>query len=427
MESIHPNDIITMDLSTISYLTLKNGNMVLIDDSVPEKGNKDNLNPPKSSIFTNNESKQAPKKFKLEKTSSTTLFFKGIKINNNKVNDRMKYDYKIPNQIIKNESFYFKGIKLNQNYNNDYNNNIYEKEKENYPLNNNNYNIEKTTKVHFNLDNKNNIYNQTQSSKENEIPQIRNIQNNNIINNNYYNNNINNDNNNQSESNQNKLNSNINTNMSIPISNIYNNNNPNNNIDKLNSNNNNNNFNQTSKRKNKSKIFGFFGKDKKVRISINAVCSLNIKAEDKYKINLINQFNNLVDRLNEEREKGTVIKILENEKNDKYSKFYPLYKNKTHNEMIKKNFDSINQNYNLNKDFNIETNNKTIGNKTLTNFYKKDNFGINSFGNSNKNLLFNQSSRRVSGQYTNEIERLKNRIQRLSTGIVRPSNRMFNI
>ena len=37
MESIHPNDIITMDLSTISYLTLKNGNMVLIDDSVPEK------------------------------------------------------------------------------------------------------------------------------------------------------------------------------------------------------------------------------------------------------------------------------------------------------------------------------------------------------------------------------------------------------
>ena len=40
METIHPNDIISMDLNTISYLTLKNGNMVLIDDSVPEKVNK---------------------------------------------------------------------------------------------------------------------------------------------------------------------------------------------------------------------------------------------------------------------------------------------------------------------------------------------------------------------------------------------------
>ena len=421
MESIHPNDIITMDLNSISYLTLKNGNMVLIDDSVPEKGNKDNL--PKSSIFGKGESKQAPKKIKLEIASPTNLFFKGIKININEESDRIKYDYKKPNQIIKNESFYFKGIKINQNLQNDFNNNnIYEKE--NIPLNNNNFNIEKTTKVHFNLDNKNNIYNQTQSSKENEIPQIKNIQNNNIINNNYYNNNINSENHIQSE-NQNNLNSNINTNMSIPISNIYNNNN----IDKmnLNSNNSNNNINQTSKRKNKSKIFGFFGKDKKVRISINAVCSLNIKAEDKYKINLINQFNNLVDRLNEEREKGTVTKMLENEKADKYSKFYPLYKNKTHNEMIKKNFELMNQNYNINKDFNIETNSKPIGNKTLNNFYKKDNFGINSFGNSNKNFIFNQSSRRVSGQSTNEIEKLKNRIQRLSTGIVRPSNRMFNI
>ena len=426
MESIHPNDIITMDLNSISYLTLKNGNMVLIDDSVPEKGNKDNMKLPKSSIFGGDEYKQAPKKIKLEIASHTNFFYKGIQININKENDRIKYDYKRPNQIIKNESFYFKGIKINQNFNNDFNNNN-KYEKENIPLNNNNFNIAKTNKVHFNFDNKNNIYNQTQSSKENEIPQIKNIQNNNIINNNYYNNNINNDNNIQSENNQNNLTSNINTNMSIPISNIYNNNN--NNIDKmnLNSNNSNNNIIHTSKRKNKSKIFGFFGKDKKVRISINAVCSLNIKAEDKYKINLINQFNSLVDRLNEEREKDTVTKKLEIEKTDKYSKFYPFYKNKTHNEMIKKNFELMNQNYNINKDFNNETNNKPIGNNTLNSFYKKENFGINSFGNSNKNIMFNQSARRVSGQSMNEIEKLKNRIQRLSTGIVRPSNRMFNI
>ena len=182
-------------------------------------------------------------------------------------------------------------------------------------------------------------------------------------------------------------------------------------------------MNQTSKRKNKSKIFGFFGKDKKVRISINAVCSLNIKAEDKYKINLINQFNNLVDRLNEEREKGSVNKFIENEKNEIYSKFYPLYKNKTHNDVIKKNFDMMNQNYN--KDFNSEiTNNNIIRNNTLNNFYKNNNFEYNKL---NLNLMLNQnSSRRLSSQ-SNEIEKLKLKIQRYSTGIVRPSNKLFNI
>ena len=155
---------------------------------------------------------------------------------------------------------------------------------------------------------------------------------------------------------------------------------------------------------------------------------MNIKAEDKYKINLINQFNNLVDRLNEEREKATVTKLLETEKQDKYSKFYPLYKNKAHNEVIKKNFEIMNQNYNFNKDFNSEINNNTIKNKTINNFYKKDNFGLsNGFNNLNSNLLFNQSSRRTVGQSSNEIEKLKNKIQRLSTGIVRPSNRITNI
>ena len=237
-------------------------------------------------------------------------------------------------------------------------------------------------------------------------------------------NNINSDNNN-TDYNQSK----INTNMSIPISSIMNNNN--NTDNKMNLNSNNSNMNQTSKRKNKSKIFGFFGKDKKVRISINAVCSLNIKAEDKYKINLINQFNNLVDRLNDEREKGTVNRILENEKNEKYSKFYPLYKNKTHNEVIKKNFELMNQNYN--KDFNIDTNNNItnnniIGNKTINNFYKKENYGINGFNKSNIDMMLNlNSSRRLNCPSTSEIEKLKSKIQRLSTGIVRPSNKLFNL
>lgn len=419
MESIHPNDIITMDLNTISYLTLKNGNMVLIDDSVPEKGNKDKMKLPKSTIFGKSEPKLSQKKFKLEITPHSTLFFKGIKINSNKDNIRERYNYKIYNKIIKNESFYFKGIKLNQNT---YNfNNI--QEKENIPINNH-FNMDKTSKIDLNNVINNNIGNNTQINKENEIPQMKNT----IYNNNFYNNNINNYNNIQPEyNNQNKIDSNMNmnTNISIPISNSYNNN-----IDnKMNLNSNNSNNNQKSTRRCKSKIFGFFGKDKKVRISINAVCSLNIKAEDKYKINLINQFNNLVDRLNEEREKDSVKKLLESEKEDKYSKLYPLYKNKAYNDTIKKNFDIFNKNYNNKKDFNSEVNNTQLTNKNSNNFHTKDNFSnfsTRGFNSPNKNIMLSQN-RRIFYQPANEIDKLKNKIQRLSTGIVRPSNRMFNI
>ena len=60
MESIHPNDIITMDLNSISYLTLKNGDMILIDESVPEKENKENTKHSKSTTSK----KRIPKLFK---------------------------------------------------------------------------------------------------------------------------------------------------------------------------------------------------------------------------------------------------------------------------------------------------------------------------------------------------------------------------
>ena len=422
MESIHPNDIITMDLSTISYLTLKNGNMVLIDDSVPEKGNKEKMKLPKSSIFTKNEPKIAQKKIKLEISSSYSLYFKGIK-NNFYSKDNKLYDYKKNNKIIKNENFTFKGIKENKNeFKFNFN------EKENIPINNN-LNTNKTSKLFINDTNINNKINNPIIIKENEIPQIKNVHfnlNNNT--NNYINSNknIENDFNSykieqqQPDYMQSKLSSKIiNTNTSIPITNSYNNN-ITEDKDKINSANNN----QPSQKKQRTKIFGFFGKDKKVRISINAVCSLNIKAEDKYKINLINQFNELVDRLNGEREKGTVNKILENEKNNKYSKYYPLYKNKTHNDIIKKNFELLNQNYNYNNVNNDFNNNEiTIRNKTLNNFYKKDNNGFN-----NMNNLFNQSNRRENSKTSlNEIEKLKNKIQKYSSGIIRPSNRMINI
>ena len=144
---------------------------------------------------------------------------------------------------------------------------------------------------------------------------------------------------------------------------------------------------------------------------------------------MINQFNNLVDRLNEEREKDSVKKLLESEKEDKYSKLYPLYKNKAYNDTIKKNFDIFNKNYNNKKDFNSEVNNTQLTNKNSNNFYTKDNFSnfsTRGFNSPNKNIMLSQN-RRIFYQPANEIDKLKNKIQRLSTGIVRPSNRMFNI
>ena len=418
MKAIHPNDIITMDLNSISYLTLKNGDMILIDESVPEKENKENTKHSKSTTSKKKDSKIIQKKYKLKISTPCSFYFEGIKFKNNMKDKEMKkVDYIINNKIIKNENFFILGFKKNQNIYNNNLNNIFEKE--NIPMNNinNHFNIDKTSKFSYKNDNKNEFYNQTNKLKENEIPHIKNVHFN-------FNNNINNnDINIQSDYNQNKLSQNINTNMSIPITTSYNNNdNP------INLNSNNSNINHESKRKNKSKIFGFFGKDKKVRISINAVCSLNIKAEDKYKINLINQFNNLVDRLNGEREKDSVNRLLESEKNDKYSKIYPLYKNKTHNDVIKKNFQMFNQNYNANNDFNSDINNISNKVNAFNNSYKKNNLiGFNGNNSSNNNYLLNQNARNINSQQVNDIERLKNKIQRLSSGIVRPSNKIFNL
>ena len=44
MESINPKDFSEIDISTIEYLTLKNGNMILLDETAPEMKNKANKN-----------------------------------------------------------------------------------------------------------------------------------------------------------------------------------------------------------------------------------------------------------------------------------------------------------------------------------------------------------------------------------------------
>ena len=111
MESIHPNDIMTLDMDSISYVTLKNGNMILIDDTVPQKSNTEKKNIPISSSLNQNESKVAPKEMNLEISSPLIISFGGT-IDPNKY----KSDFKLCSEIVQNTNFCFDGIKNNNNY-----------------------------------------------------------------------------------------------------------------------------------------------------------------------------------------------------------------------------------------------------------------------------------------------------------------------
>ena len=117
MEAINPNDIAKLNTDDISCITLKNGKMVMIDESAPEKFN--NKPPNKNSNILNNN-----KKFeKLLISKHNILHFEGmnnfnpIKLNPEKPNSRydtkntqniFKNDFNVISNISRNINFYFK-------------------------------------------------------------------------------------------------------------------------------------------------------------------------------------------------------------------------------------------------------------------------------------------------------------------------------
>ena len=107
MESINPNDIFNLDINNISLITLKNGDMIIIDNTVPEKGgNKKNKQKSRNTNVSNNIKNSA----KLEISSSLNFSFKG-KTNRNKY----KNDFNAVSEIIRNINLYFEGIKKDIN------------------------------------------------------------------------------------------------------------------------------------------------------------------------------------------------------------------------------------------------------------------------------------------------------------------------
>ena len=399
MESIHPNDIMTLDLDSISYVTLKNGNMILIDDSVPQKSNTEKNNNQIKSSINQNESNIPKKDIKLEISSPLNISFEG-NIDPNKY----KSNFNICSEIINNTNFSFNAVKNNKiNFKNDENDNNFDnKDKE-----------DKRMKEIINNDNNNNnnkdnenYYSNRPSLKETELKPMINLKNN--INEN----DINISKTGKSEYNQ----SNLNTNLSIPNVNIQNN--P---INKSSTN-----INEGNRRR-RSSLFG--GTGRKNRISINAVCSLNIKAEEKYNINLIHQFNGIVDKLNAERDKKPIYDSSENEKENRNIKYYEFYKNKNQVKFMR-NIDTLTQNYGMstNTNFNYNKINETTNFNTYNNYIKKKSLDFNGINKKNelKNSLLRDSYGKspISTSF-NKIKNYRNKIYKYTTELVLPSNKFF--
>ena len=413
MESIHPNDLITLDKDSISYVTLKNGNMILIDDSVPQKSPIDNNKNIDETFPSSYKEVEKPKKeIILEISSPSTLSFEGA-INSKKY----KSNFKICSEISKNTSFSYNGIKPNIS-NNFINTNTYTNiEKESLFNSNNiktdNNKVDKNELKNNNIElkdllkydnNKNNESCESlrHSSKGSEIKQNTNRQTN-------YNNNENETNFSKIEKDLNQ--SNLNTNLSIPIMSFSNN---------------------AQKRMscinfglNRRKS-GIAGKGRKSRISINAVCSLNIKAEEKYKINLISQFNDIVDKLNAERDKKPIYDLNDTGK-EKSMKYYEYYKNKVQTN-FNKNMSTLNHNYIVenNNNFNFTDG---INSKALSNYYKRKNTDLNGFNKNNLgNKTFKDSIVNTPGKLSsNKIRNFRDKIYKYSNELVFPSNQIIHI
>ena len=108
METIHPNNIPDIDINTISLITLKNGNMIMIDDAVAEK-------PRTKKVQDNSELPKKENKFQsLSVSENSTCSFEGIEHSTNKSDDKkikiIKNDFNLVSKISKNTNFSYYGI-----------------------------------------------------------------------------------------------------------------------------------------------------------------------------------------------------------------------------------------------------------------------------------------------------------------------------
>ena len=114
MEAINPNDISKLDKDNISYITLKNGKMMLVDESAPEKYNS---NKSKNNINNNQNNNKRTKKFVISKKIIYSFHGFENKNNLNFQNINLRYNNKIDNnRIIKNDFNLISYISKNTNF-----------------------------------------------------------------------------------------------------------------------------------------------------------------------------------------------------------------------------------------------------------------------------------------------------------------------
>ena len=116
MEAINPNDVANLDFNTFSFITLKNGDIIMVDGSVKAKYKSNNHN--------NNKTFNKKGTFKqiLSISNQINFSYRGkMNFNFNKYNNKtkpiiMKNNFNLISRISKNISFCYKGISNNKKF-----------------------------------------------------------------------------------------------------------------------------------------------------------------------------------------------------------------------------------------------------------------------------------------------------------------------
>ncbi len=383
METINPKNFNDIDPSTVSFITLKDGNMIMLDDSTPVKPSKENNIQPSTLEDTKNLSKEKPQQI-LAVSFPTNFSYKGntkkniileITKNINFSYNKTVYKHKEKNMPSPNSSIDFKSSMLqskkdmtNLNINNstNINKNIFSEDNVNIRMtdtlvskqttinvNNENENIMPSNNLSMYNDNKSRIKLEKKSDENMQAFTFKNEQKKLLDINNEINldlkeeNNDNTNNNNieliEEKEKENKMQNKsieekidtfkkiVFNNNKIPSSLIINNNNFSSKITEnpkrsvmtevsINED-------KTETNKTYNKINKRLTKDKNTNY-IKAVISINIPGEEKKNSNIVTQFNSLVDRLNGQKSKGKIKNI------KKSDRFYELYKNSNENYIL---------------------------------------------------------------------------------------------
>ena len=380
METINPKNFIDIDPTSVSFITLKDGNMIMLDDSTPVKPSKEKKI--QSSLEEINTLQKIKPQQILAVSFPTNFSYKGntkkniileITKNINFSYNKTVYKHKEKNMPSPNSSIDFKSSMLqskkdmtNLNINNstNINKNIFSEDNVNIRMtdtlvskqttinvNNENENIMPSNNLSMYNDNKSRIKLEKKSDEniqaftfKNEQKKLLDINNEiNLVLKEENNDNTNNNNIELIEEKENKMQNKsieekidtfkkiVFNNNKIPSSLIINNNNFSSKITEnpkrsvmtevsINED-------KTETNKTYNKINKRLTKDKNTNY-IKAVISINIPGEEKKNSNIVTQFNSLVDRLNGQKSKGKIKNI------KKSDRFYELYKNSNENYIL---------------------------------------------------------------------------------------------